>query len=294
MSGKGKIGSDRSDLGAGRSLLNFMNFASGNLKSALEKPANFKRNINHRRYLQKQLKNYSKRKNDAGSGRKAGGSYTARSKASSKGHERRIPLTTKNWSSEMPKPEAYMAELQVDKTPGLRERNFPLSFWQEPIDVGSPAKEYAGSFYPMEQFQTSAYTAKKEIYETSCCEPYLENWESCTRPELSPQSSHCESIPSTLSDDSILDEFLTGEELTRSIDIKDLYVPELCLTDRSTEGLHEDSCISTVMSPSQYMLSPSGQGFFNFQLDHDAQSDLPPIALAFINPGSSSAGQLCE
>ena len=43
---------------AGSSLLNFMNLASGNVKTALEKPANFKRNINHRRYLQKRLQNY--------------------------------------------------------------------------------------------------------------------------------------------------------------------------------------------------------------------------------------------
>ena len=46
----------------GQSLINFMTLATGSVKTALQKPANYKKNINHRRYLQKQLKICSRRK----------------------------------------------------------------------------------------------------------------------------------------------------------------------------------------------------------------------------------------
>lgn len=295
MSGKGKLCSDRlmrkdEQLGAGSSLLNFMNFASGNLKSALEKPANFKRNINHRRYLQKQLRNYSKRKNEVSQVRKSGGA--PRTKTGTKANEKNnLAKNISNaWRTEINSSE-IIADVKMEKASALRDRNLPSSFWQEPV-MPTPLDEYGNFYGSLQQIQTRN-PVNQGSHNTEY-ESFLESWEDCERRELSPKSSHCDSVPSISSaDESISEEFLTGEELTRSIDIKDLYVPELYITDRTAEESQEELYITTPMSPSQYILSPSDQGFFNFSFDQDAQSHLPPFALAFLNPGSLSA-QLCE
>ena len=57
-----KCGEDKStpQLGPGQSLLKFMDMASDTVKCAMSKPTNFKKNINHRRYLQRQVKSFVK------------------------------------------------------------------------------------------------------------------------------------------------------------------------------------------------------------------------------------------
>ena len=46
----------------GQSLIKFMTLVTGSVKTALQKPANYKKKINYRRYLQKQLKTCTRRK----------------------------------------------------------------------------------------------------------------------------------------------------------------------------------------------------------------------------------------
>lgn len=268
---------------AGSSLLNFMNLASGNVKTALEKPANFKRNINHRRYLQKQLRNYGKRKpsefimkkpkdvlkhkgNTLASDKLGVSRNSSRQEGSSKKSERN-------------------AEAVSCEKPSLRERNLPPSFWQEPV-IEDGTETY---MYPLYPFHARA--GESEDPYNPAFETYFEGWNECVAREIPGEglSPSAESIPSVSSEEAICDDFMTGEELTQSIDIKDLYVPELYITDRSPrEHSQGESLYLAPISPTQYVLTPttcSDQAYFNFSFDHDP-SGLPPFAMAFLSPGS--------
>ncbi|XP_068672358.1 uncharacterized protein [Montipora foliosa] len=274
---------------AGSSLLTFMNLASGNVKNALEKPANFKRNINHRRYLQKQLRNFGKRKpsemilkkpkdvfkhkNNGLSGIKSG---VSRNSSRQEGNSKK---SEKN---------AFVGSCE---NPSLRDRNLPPSFWQEPFvkDVTETCMYplYPGTFLPRAE-------DSEDPYNPATFETYFEGWsEFVVQPEVPTEvlSPCSESVgaPSLSSEEAIFDDFMTGEELTQNIDIKDLYVPELYIEDRSAhEHSYDESLYLAPISPSQYIFTPttcSDQAYFNFTFDHD-QSGLPPFAMAFLSPGS--------
>lgn len=266
---------------AGSSLLNFMNLASGNVKTALEKPANFKRNINHRRYLQKQLRNYSKRKNDtipkkpkdvlkhkAHTGDKHG---VSRNSSKQEGSSKISEQTAENVNFEQP---------------SMRERNLPPSFWQEPV-IQDDTEAYMYSVYPLHARAGESEDPYNPAYETF----FESGWNECITREIPAEElSQSGSAPGSVSsEEAICDDFLTGEELTRSIDIKDLYVPELYITDRSPhESSQGESLYLAPISPTQYVLTPTScadQAYFNFSFDHDP-SGLPPFAMAFLSPGS--------
>ena len=269
---------------AGSSLLNFMNLASGNVKSAMEKPANFKRNINHRRYLQKQLRNYAKRKNEISQKKPKD---VLRQRGNTHASERHGTSRTASRSDGGSKKSDRTSEVVRYEKLSLRERNLPASFWQEPI-IQEAAESYMYSLYPTFEARNGE---SEDHYTSAVFEPYFEAWNEYAPREIhSEELSQTGSVPSVSSEEAASDDFMTGEELTQNIDIKDLYVPELYITDR---GAHETSQGESIylapISPTQYILSPNSctdQAYFNFSFDHDT-SGLPPFAMAFLSgPGS--------
>ena len=279
---RGTTWRETEQLNTGNSLLSFMTLASGNVKTAMEKPATFKRNINHRRYLQKQLRNYAKKKSDNPPKK----SMVARMKA--------ITQTEKNYKLQnlsvlKSMQGSWKAERSSRRADKLKEasteaekkqRGALQAFWQEPVfaDFTQP---YV-STYSLHQMQTRG--AVEEPFSPGF-ETLVENWNEYDNREYSPKSFKTESVPSISSDDGSCEEFMTGEELTRSIDIKDLYVPELYGSERVYNDSQESLYVPPI-SPTHYILSPTScaeQGYFHFE--HDAQG-LPSFARAFLSPGS--------
>lgn len=266
---------------AGSSLLNFMNLASGNVKTALEKPANFKRNINHRRYLQKQLRNYSKRKNDITT--KKPKDVLKHKTHSLHGDKHGTSRNSSRQEGSSKRSERTVEAVNFEKS-SLRERNLPPSFWQEPV-IPDGTETYMYPMYPLQARAGESEDPYNPVFES-----YFEGWNECLTREIPVEElSQSGSALSVSSEETNCDDFMTGEELTRSIDIKDLYVPELYLTDKSPlESSQGESLYLAPISPTQYVLTPtscSDQAYFNFSFDHDP-SGLPPFAMAFLSPGT--------
>ncbi|XP_043118080.1 protein FAM181A-like [Puntigrus tetrazona] len=96
-----------------KTLLNFVNLASSDIKAALDRSAPCRRSVDHRKYLQKQLKRFSHR--------------------CAKGPRRSSDATLAELSADnAPLRAGGDARLNAAGQIPMRERQLPASFWKEP------------------------------------------------------------------------------------------------------------------------------------------------------------------
>lgn len=190
----------------GQSLIKFMNLATGSVKTALQKPANYKKNINHRRYLQKQLKICTRRKKRAPKTKTA-----SNLKNFSNGVPGFSTATTEIWKCG----QMYGNQNFDNQIPPFQEKVFlpyETSFQSNGVlsmvecsfhDLSSAVNKESGFFTPYSFIPSQDTTASSHMNNTGLAH----------RDDLLPD---------------IFEEpenFMTGEELTRTLDIKDLFVP---------------------------------------------------------------------
>ncbi|XP_028413201.1 uncharacterized protein LOC114536042 [Dendronephthya gigantea] len=191
----------------GLSLIKFMTLATGSVKTALQKPANYKKNINHRRYLQKQLKICPRRKKRSGTKAKTG------PKVKTGASKQALGTATQGWYRQT----NCHGGLYMNTNPNqgfATNNNIYLPREASGSEVGLGNAEY----HSQEAFANSTNFQNGFIWnqqQTDCF---------ATQQIHSTSSYRDDTMPFMLYEET--EQFLTGEELTHALDINDLFVPE--------------------------------------------------------------------
>ena len=218
----------------GQSLINFMTLATGSVKTALQKPANYKKNINHRRYLQKQLKICTRRKKRSTKAKTGPKTKKVAKKQTALGTASEV------WFGHTKGGEIFMA------SEGNSNQYFSTSNYQ---------------FYPSEapcNGLENGYSFENSLINNTNFQNGFA-WNNFTHSGHEQNNffpAHQMDNTGTLFKDDILgdvidesgEQFLSGEELTRVLDIKDLFVPERMLES----GNNNDSFKSCTFDENSY------------------------------------------
>ena len=220
---------------SGENLINFMNSVTSSVKTVLAKPGCFKRNTNHRRFLQKQLRQTVQQQSDTIS------------------RPREHPPIERNISPNT------MTRIQKRKLAKSSPRTKTIKKERDDVyieiessvsnsDVPSPTYEYNPShiihdehlYYTENSLDTlfDAPSPKKiriedasdiltECYNDNSCSEHSEYNFAPSSSENNSRSSSPVSYTSSGSDDECFSsEFLTAEELLQTLDVTDLFVPD--------------------------------------------------------------------
>ncbi|KAM9293858.1 protein FAM181A [Gastrophryne carolinensis] len=131
-----------------KTLLNFVNLASCDIKAALDKSAPCRRSVDHRKYLQKQLKRFSQKYSrlprcQSGKAADLGKGLVERINMAARGRGFEGKMADESGTGDVG--ENGTEGARPDQVP-MRKRQLPASFWEEPrpspslLDVPCPSR----------------------------------------------------------------------------------------------------------------------------------------------------------
>ena len=212
-----------SESGSAESLLNFINTASSSVKNVLTRPGCFKRNTNHRRFLQKQLKVSSTQRTEPSSRKELAKKPFALSKIKQRNAERKRNDVTN------------IAELvgvpRRNATPKHKINDLIKGQFSIKRDVVDPHDLQQELQYLDEckKFSKMVDDLVDNLLESSSNKSNAsENEQSAREMATTPAYIRSGSVSSysSSSEEEINFDFLSGEELVRSLDISELFIPE--------------------------------------------------------------------
>ena len=209
----------KSESGSAESLLDFLNTASTSVKHVLEKPGCFKRNTNHRRFLQKQLKVNKQKNTSSSSSRKTISKHQfpldkVRQRSASR---KRILLNAEINSSKIPKViersnVEYISNGQAILSMRLNDQN---RFQRENL-----------YFAECKKSSEMVDDLVDKLLDSSSQDENRQRVVSLEAPFYPYNRSGSVSSNSSSSSEEINPDFLSGEELLRCLDISELFIPE--------------------------------------------------------------------
>lgn len=202
-------------------LLDFLNTASSSVKNVLARPSCFKRNTNHRRFLQKQLKVSKQREGSASANRRVA---THQQFTLSKGRQR----TTSRKKTQAINSEVLATKMQTQcvKQKSFSDNNQSIVYMG--LEDSQDLQKQMNYLAECKKFSEMVDDLVDNLLDSSsnCSHDETEQRRITEMQSNTFQRSGSISSYSSSSDEEIHAEFLSGEDLLRCLDISELFVPE--------------------------------------------------------------------